>query len=163
MLANISKLCPYCFNEVLRRKNGCCPYCKKQLFVYKPRGNGKESVWIAESPNLTELVDALEGMIRTQLGLKEFHFQDRKQELGVARTLFEKCDRSQSLALEVIRAYFESNRTMIWYKPRSMCQVVWDQSNDNGHRGCFSIALALAKSHISREMDRNTLLMQESI
>lgn len=125
-----------------------------------PRGKNKESVWVAETKNLTELVDALETNIRIHTGIEEFKFEDRLPELGMARTLFEKCGYDQSLAMEVINAYFEAPHTLIWYKPKSMSMVIWDRPNGSGTKGCFSIAIAFARSKINRAMPKKIKQME---
>lgn len=157
------KTCPHCNRMAKRRKARCCPHCGKRIEIYRPRGKNKESVWTAETKELGELVDALEELIRIDLGLKDFKFEDRVPQLGMARSLYEKCGFSQSLALEVINAYFEAPHQLIWYRPRSMAQVIWDSDTRSGAKGCFSEAIAYARSRISREMHRHKRLQQEKL
>jgi len=136
------KTCPVCGYRGYKRHRGkYCPECGARLYIYKPKKKDKPSVWVAEEKNLGELVDALERYIASEYVIPRFRFSNRLPELAMARTLYEKCNFNQSLALLVIRRYFTTSRKIIWYRPKSMAQVLWD----NSQGGCFSTALSLAK------------------
>lgn len=141
-------ICPNCKTEQKRRRNSKCPNCHVHVECYKPRGKNSETLWVYETSNTTELVQMLELLISENIG-EPFRFENRLPELGMARTLYEKCGYNQSLAAEVIFIYFDPlvPRSKIWTKyPKSMSTVLWDSVAANGKsKGCFSMALAIAR------------------
>jgi hypothetical protein len=98
-----------------------------------------------DDPSCAALVDALRDNIRRLKGVPDFEFANRLPELGIAKTLLDKCNGDMQLALLVIEMFF--TRREVWLKPMSMAQVLWSTpAAEGGASGCFNIAFALAKS-----------------
>ena len=139
--------CPNCKAWHNRRVAGCCPTCGSHVYLYT-QGKGKRAtkIWVLDDPSCSQLVDALRDHIRRQQGVPDFEFANRLPELGIAKTLLDKCGGDMQLALLVIEMYF-SGRREIWVKPQSMAQVIWSTPVSPGSAsGCFNLALALARS-----------------
>lgn len=145
--------CPNCKQQATRRKKHCCPNCGVWLESYRTRGKNPETIWVYESVDTNELVSLLESLISMKYQI-DFKFESRLPELGMARTLYVKCGLNQTLAKEVIYAYYDPDipRTTLWCKfPKSLATVLWDNVNDAGRKGCFSIALAIARDRTRRK------------
>lgn len=148
--------CPNCHTWGNRRSKGCCPKCGAYVYPYRHgRGKRAETIWVLDDPNCRTLVDALRDHIRLFKGVPDFEFAERRPELGMAKTLLDKCGGDQQLALLVIEQYF--TRREIWVKPMSMTQILWSTpAKDSAASGCFNIALALAKSAWRFEQSKTT-------
>lgn len=142
-----SKACPHCNQHArTRRKNNkgemACPYCKKEIHIVKIRG---KSVWTANGTDASRLVLRLEDYIRQRPGMKHFSFgeQDYKNryiQIGVAKSLLQRCGYDQKLALAVIDAYCNGDRRLM--PPRTMQGVIGKQ---------FTMALAIAKWNLEQK------------
>jgi hypothetical protein len=108
------------------------------------RGKNRTVVWVVDEPGVRALLARLEERICTLPGLSEFKFVDPMPELGMAKTLLDKCGGNQELALLVIEQYFKGSQH-IWVKPKSFAQILWNRPSRSGQIGLFSLALAYAK------------------
>ena len=149
--------CPHCNHVGQRRKRSCCPRCGVYLYTYRMgRGGNKYTIWVEDSPSCTELVDHLRDQIRISRGASAFEFEARIPEMGMAKTLLDKCDGKMELAKMVIDQYFNPGGRSkgIWVQPQSMSQVIWSKPKDGGASGCFNLALAYAKGDYAREREK---------
>lgn len=133
------KTCPECGKYVARRKNERCPGCGTRIHPYRMgRGQNKKTIWVLESHNTKEIIEAVRDYVRLRQGLKDFEFEDMKKQFGAAKLLLDKCGGSQSVALSVVEAFTDPDlrrRMSIWPRVRSVTDII------SNHHSCFSIAL----------------------
>jgi len=115
------------------------------FIVREGRGKNKKTIWVGNNTSASELVYFLEEYIRKRPGMRHFVFGEpgspsRNAQIGVAKTLLERCGYNQELAIAVVDAYCAADHRL--YPPKSMQGVIGKQ---------FRMALAIAKYNVEQK------------